>query len=256
MRIDYHEPKLSYTSSPGKQQRQQRTEQAGIGILAVVVIALLSGGGGFGAGWFFSQKAAKKSFQAAMEQKSLENSPRPEPPAKTAPAASPNPTLPAAAAQPATTASFPASPPQAAPETQLSFYKTLPSGQKSAVLGSGINAKEDKAKQPLQAALPSNLTKPPPPQAPTEPAKPAEKSARQEPSGFTVQLASFSLKSEAETLRSKLAGKGYHAYINESNQGDKGMWYRVRVGKKLDADAAKELAAKLGKGALAIPDRD
>ncbi len=34
------------------------------------------------------------------------------------------------------------------------------------------------------------------------------------------------------------------------------MWYRVRVGKKLDADAAKELAAKLGKGALAIPDRD
>ena len=94
MRIDYHEPKLSYTSSPGKQQRQQRTEQAGIGILAVVVIALLSGGGGFGAGWFFSQKAAKKSFQAAMEQKSLENSPRPEPPAKTAPAASPNPTAP------------------------------------------------------------------------------------------------------------------------------------------------------------------
>ncbi len=130
MRIDYHEPKLSYTSSPGKQQRQQRTEQAGIGILAVVVIALLSGGGGFGAGWFFSQKAAKKSFQAAMEQKSLENSPRPEPPAKTAPAASPNPTLPAAAAQPATTASSPAPPPRLRPKLNSVSIRPFPAARK------------------------------------------------------------------------------------------------------------------------------
>ena len=33
-------------------------------------------------------------------------------------------------------------------------------------------------------------------------------------------------------------------------------WYRVRVGRKLDQEAAKELAGKLGKGALVIPDKD
>jgi hypothetical protein len=40
----------------------------------------------------------------------------------------------------------------------------------------------------------------------------------------------------------------------DSNQGEKGIWYRVRVGKRLDQEAAKELAGKLGKTALVIPD--
>jgi cell division septation protein DedD len=67
-------------------------------------------------------------------------------------------------------------------------------------------------------------------------------------------MASFPLKSEAEALKGKLASKGYHVFIVESNQGDKGTWYRVRVGKKLDQAAAKELAGKLGKSAMVIPE--
>jgi cell division septation protein DedD len=69
-------------------------------------------------------------------------------------------------------------------------------------------------------------------------------------------MASLSLKSEAETLKNKYASKGYNVYIVESNQGNKGIWYRVRVGKGLDQEAAKELAGKLGKGAMAIPDKE
>ncbi len=69
-----------------------------------------------------------------------------------------------------------------------------------------------------------------------------------------MQVASYSLKSEAETLKNKLAGKGYNVNIIESNQGDKGIWYRVCVGRKLPQDAAKELAGKLGRGAIVIPD--
>jgi hypothetical protein len=53
-----------------------------------------------------------------------------------------------------------------------------------------------------------------------------------------------------------LAAKGYNVAIVESFLGDKGTWYRVRVGKHLDPDAAKELAGKLGKGAIAIPEKD
>jgi len=67
-------------------------------------------------------------------------------------------------------------------------------------------------------------------------------------------VASFPQRSGAETLKSKLATKGHQAYIVDSNQGDKCIWYRVRVGKRLEQEAAKELAGKLGKTALFIPD--
>jgi cell division protein FtsN len=113
--------------------------------------------------------------------------------------------------------------------------------------------------------MPTNVTKPALPQPDDEaaqdhpvksaPIKPAN-ATRQETNNLTVQVASFSLRSEAETLRSKLAAKGYNVTIVESFLGDKGTWYRVRVGKHLDPDAAKELAGKLGKGAIAIPDKD
>jgi len=69
-----------------------------------------------------------------------------------------------------------------------------------------------------------------------------------------VQVASFPLRSEAETMKGKLAAKGHKVTIVESNQGDKGIWYRVRVGRKLDQEAARELAGKLGKAAIVIPD--
>lgn len=260
MRIDYSEPKKSY-SSPQASQNRPRKESSGGALIVAVTTGILCLGIGFGSGWLLSQRSAKKAFKAAMEQQSLENSPR-----QTSPQQQPGtPVSPPAAAQPSpggVTPSPAAGSTQKAAEPPLSFYKTLPSGQKSTVLGSGINAKEDKpAKQPLQAAMPANMPRPPNPadeNAPKQPgqAAAAKAAARPDTSGFTVQVASYSLKSEAESLRSKLAAKGYNVGIVESHLGDKGIWYRVRVGKRLDADAAKELAGKLGKGALAIPDKD
>jgi len=211
-----------------------------------------------------SQRSAKKGFQAAMEQQSLENNPQQVKaelpvPQSAAPVATTQPQMGNSATQP------PAAGSPQANDPPLSFYKTLPSGQKSNTLGSGINSINEKpAKQALQAAMPANVTKPAPPE-PDEaaqnqpskavPTKPANAS-RQEAGNLTVQVASFSLRSEAETLRSKLAAKGFNAGIVESNLGDKGTWYRVRVGKHLDPEAAKELAAKIGKGAIAVPEKD
>lgn len=261
MRIDYSEPKQAYVTAQNK--KQHRKEPVGTVTAIVIVTGVITFIIGFGTGWFFSQRSAKKAFQAATEQNSLENSPRQEaaPTAKVQPP--PQPAAPSQQAQPGE-ASPPVAPgTQTAAEPPLSFYKTLPSGQKSNVMGSGINNKDDKAKQPLQAAIPSNLAKPPhpgadanKPVAATPQAAPEKHTAKQDSSGFTVQVASYSLRSEAETLKSKLAGKGYNVTIIESNQGDKGTWYRVRVGKKLDQEAAKELAGKLGKGAIPIPDRE
>jgi cell division protein FtsN len=268
MRIDYSEPKKAYVTSQGASR--PRKEPAGFfkyAIVAAVVIAFIAG---FGTGWFLSQKSAKKSFQAANEQSSLENSPKtevappPKPPQPVQPATVTHPlTDPAAAQQPSAGAQqTPAGgPAPTVPDQPLSFYKSLPSGQKGNVLGSGINIKDDKAKQPLQAPIPANMVKPPPQEpsrGPVEKSSGAEKPATKNPdnSGLTVQVASFPLKSEAETLKSRLAGKGYNAYIAESHQGDKGTWYRVRVGRRLEADAAKDLAAKLGKSSMVIPDRE
>jgi cell division protein FtsN len=262
MRIDYSEPKKS-CSYPQPSQNRPRKEPAGGVLIVAFITAVLSLAIGFGSGWMLSQRSAKKGFMAAMEQQSLENSPQqanaqpstqqPPPPAHTQ-----QPQAGGSAPQPTSTGGA-----QTATDPPLSFYKTLPGGQKSNVMGSGINSKDDKpAKQPLQAVIPANMTRSAQPQSDenaqkqpiqTTAAKPA---ARQDSNGLTVQVASYSLKSEAEIQRSKLAAKGYNVSIVESHLGDKGTWYRVRIGRRLDPDAAKELAGRLGKGAIAIPDKD
>jgi cell division protein FtsN len=267
MRIDYSEPKQSYVIGPGKSKPRPRKEPVGLITSLVVVTGIIAFLGGFGTGWFFSQKAAKKSFQAATAQNSLENSPKqpsapaPPPQPKPQPAQQPE----AGQPQPAPGGSVPQTDPgsQTLPEPPLSFYKTLPSGEKNNIMGSGINARNEKGKQPLQAAIPSNVIKQPQPagndaKPAADKTQPSDKSPfkTHDAGGFTVQVASYSLKSEAESLKSKLANKGYNVAIIESNQGDKGTWYRVRVGRKLEQDAAKELAGKLGKGAMVIPDRE
>ena len=267
MRIDYSEPKKSCSSSPQSSHNRPRKESSGIfiGVAFTGLICLVIG---FGSGWMFSQRSAKKSFKAAMEQQSLENTPQqakalPSPKESAAPSPPPATTQQTQAGGSAQQAGVGTGAVPATADQPLSFYKTLPSGQKSNVMGSGINAKDDKpAKQPLQAAMPANITRQAPPQGdenvqkqPTQ-AAPAKPSARQDSNGLTVQVASFSLKSEAETMRGKLAAKGYNVNVVESHLPDKGTWYRVRVGKRLDPDAAKELAGKLGKGAIAIPDKD
>lgn len=262
MRIDYSGPKKS-CSSPQPSQNRPRRESSGGMLIAIFLTALLSLGIGFGSGWMLSQRSAKNGFKAALEQQSYENSPQQ---AKTNPL--PQKPVPATPAQ-LPQAGSPAQQPDAtvgaqpAADPPLSFYKTLPSGQKNNVMGSGINSKNDKpGKQPLQAAMPANVTRPASPQSDDTPQKQpvqtaaVKQSTRQDSNGFTVQVASYSLKSEADTLRSKLAAKGYNVNIIESHLGDKGTWYRVRVGKRLDTDSAKELAGKIGKGAIVIPDKD
>lgn len=264
MRIDYSEPKKSCSSPQGTQNRPRRESSGGM-LAAVLFTGIICIGIGFAGGWTLSQRSAKKAFKAAMEQQSLENSPQQaKAPAPAQQSAAPPPQSAKLQPQPD------GSPQQAAgggaqgaADPPLSFYKTLPSGQRNNAMGSGINSKDDKpGKQPLQAAMPTNISRPAAPQndetVQKQPAQatPAKGATRQDGNGLTVQVASYSLKSEAETMRGKLAAKGYNVSIVESHLGDKGTWYRVRVGRRLDPEAAKELAGKIGKGAIAIPDKD
>ena len=49
--------------------------------------------------------------------------------------------------------------------------------------------------------------------------------------GFTVQVASYRDRNDAEGLAQRLARKGYQAFVAEAEIPGKGKWYRVRVGK-------------------------
>ena len=84
--------------------------------------------------------------------------------------------------------------------------------------------------------------------------RPAEPVPQKPPGGgkFVVQVASYQSKAEADAVRSRLVEAGLQAYVVESVVKEKGTWYRVRVGRHLDAAAAAELAVKAGKGAIVI----
>lgn len=249
MRIDYSEPRQSYGSSASSPHASRKSDSSsGSSLLTFLVLGGIIFVTGFGTGWYFSQKSAKKAFRAAMEQQSLESvaqAPKKQPetqqPQTIQPAAA-TPTVPQQN-QPGTTSQ------QASPTGQvpLSFFESLPKGQKQAVLGSGINEKP-------KSAPPAVPQPPPAPSAAASTPKPVD--TKNTSSGFIVQVAAFNSAREAEAAKAKLLSKGYSASISEINLNEKGTWYRVRIGRHLEKESATEIANRIGGGAKILPDQE
>jgi cell division protein FtsN len=170
---------------------------------------------------------------------------------------------PVAQVQPAKTATT--APAVVAPKTDtpLTFYKTLPAGGKG-TLGTGLNPKKP---EPLPAPVVREVPQAPAPapaaeavEAPASapaPAAPAASAAAAKTDSavrYVVQVASYREKPEALAAQAKLTGKGIAAYLVESRLADKGVWYRLRVGRHLTKGEAGELAGKAGKGSLVLPE--
>lgn len=64
------------------------------------------------------------------------------------------------------------------------------------------------------------------------------------PKRYTVQVAAFNLRSQAETLRATLANAGLEAYVTENEAGGTSR-YRVRIGDYATRDAARQAAQHL-----------
>ena len=153
--------------------------------------------------------------------------------------------------------------PQPAPDAPLTFYKTLPAGGKG-VIGTGLNLKKPEPAPSVPQEAPVAAPAPPGPEpasapalAPASPtvAAPVAAPAKPETSTrFVVQVASYREKQEAAAAQAKLAGKGIAAYLVESKLPDKGVWYRLRVGRHLTRAEAGELAGKAGKGSIVLPE--
>lgn len=260
MVLDYRERKPVSKNRPRKQP---------LNVFAVLITLAItvSFGAGLATGWLVFRP--KRSQLAVAQQQAVPGQP----------------------GQPATDAQAQAPVPDAQKtgEPPLTFYETLPKGSR-AVIGSGLNPHSPgpsltanpaippppvPAAQSRPAAVPPSAS--PPAKAPSavkpqdtrdkeEPPKPAAatKTPSPPPPGankpvpsretFSVQVASHKDRKEAEAVRDRLVARGMPAYIVESHLQDKGVWYRVRVGRGLEQSAANELATKAGKGAMTIPE--
>jgi cell division protein FtsN len=210
------------------QKNRPRKESSGLLGLLTVAVLVATFGAGVLTGWLLFKGPKKGAAPVAVAQS----------PAKAEPAQ-------AVQQKPLTPA----------PDAPLTFYKTLPAGGHGAI-GSGMNLKKPEPQHPAPPApaapgAPAAATTAPAPAAPA-PATATEE--KPQPGQFVVQVASYRSKQEAEAAQSKLAAKGLAAYLVESKVPERGVWYRLRVGKHLGKSEAEELAGKAGKGAIVLPE--
>jgi cell division septation protein DedD len=62
---------------------------------------------------------------------------------------------------------------------------------------------------------------------------------------YTIQVAAYPDRGMAEDEVRSMKRRGYAAFVVASNLGDKGMWYRVRVGSFSNKQSADKLAGEL-----------
>ncbi len=65
--------------------------------------------------------------------------------------------------------------------------------------------------------------------------------------GFTIQVYSFQDRNRAETALQTLKNSGYQAFLIMSDLGEKGVWYRVRIGGIGDEAAARKMLDEIRK---------
>lgn len=65
--------------------------------------------------------------------------------------------------------------------------------------------------------------------------------------GFSVQVYSFQDRSRAEKALENLKNAGYTAFMEVSDLGEKGTWYRVRIGGLDNEDQAKAMLDQVRK---------
>ncbi len=140
-------------------------------------------------------------------------------------------------------------------KARLSFYDDLV--RDSSPLGSGINQPAPAESRPPASLPPLELADQPivvrgggtqtPAQAPApaqQQSPTATVSAVQTLPAVTaqgshvVQVGSFGSAADAASLRQRLLDKGFPAFLAEANLGERGIWYRVRIGPYVDSDTA------------------
>ena len=147
-------------------------------------------------------------------------------------------------------------------DAKLSFYDDL--SKETTPIGSGINLPPAPAVEtPAAVVPPIDLpeqpivkTAPPVEVAPKAEVVPVNEVAKDADGGLpqvvtggshAVQIGSFGSATDAMALKKRLLKKDYPAFVVEADLGEKGLWYRVRVGPYADSAAAKRAQQFLAK---------
>jgi len=232
------------TATKTRSQRRMEKKQAVLLLVLVLVVSLTS----FTLGVMVGRRGAARDL--AQKQQAAENilvAPVPSRPAAPPPA---NPAS-MTEAKPAEVAKE---------ETKLTFYDDLNKAG-TAPLGSGINLPPAEKKTAPAIKPPLDLPEQPVVEktVPSVPAVSAEKGQpvaaetalimpKVDPKGrYALQVGSFATAGDAGKLKKRLLDKSYPAFVVEADLGNKGLWYRVRLGPYADADAAKSMLSLMEK---------
>ena len=117
----------------------------------------------------------------------------------------------------------------------LSMHPAKPANDQGVVLSDIFHQQLPKTESGNSASTPPQKADPVPPMAiVTTPLDGHE-------AGFTIQVYSFQDKNRAETALQTLKNSGYQATLIITDLGEKGLWYRVRVGGIPDEAAAHKM---------------
>lgn len=133
---------------------------------------------------------------------------------------------------------------------QFGFYDALkktredhslpaPSGEKSA------SRPAPKHRVPKEVTPPVGEKAPPPRKEMVQPEREAPTQIRDKQ--FTIQVASLKDPRTADAMVEKLRMKGYPAYRVEARLGDRGTWYRIRIGSYGERKEASPVLEQLAK---------
>jgi cell division septation protein DedD len=150
----------------------------------------------------------------------------------------------------------------------LTFYETLPEGSQPP-MGSGINLPprtEEVGEAPVDVlsdpppAPAAVAVKPAPVEVKHESVKPRPATTNIAPppakkivsaGNYVIQVASVQNQAGAQDLNTRLSKNGYAAFVEKTDLGSKGIWYRVYVGPFASREAADGAASTLKSSRLA-----
>lgn len=158
-------------------------------------------------------------------------------------------------------------PAEEAADPQLTFYDTLPEGNQPP-MGSGINMpaqptepvaapvdvridREPAAEVVASKPAPAVVKPKPQPIASVAPQPKAVQASAVASGSYIIQVASVQKVDGAQNLSGRLSKSGYPAFVEKTDLGSKGVWYRVYVGPFASKNAADGAASTLKASRLA-----
>jgi len=114
----------------------------------------------------------------------------------------------------------------------LSLHPNKPLGDQGMVLNDIFH------QQVVQTSVPSEQ---PPKADPVPPMAIVTSPVNGHETGFTIQVYSFQDRDRAQAALQALKNNGYQAFLVMSDLGERGVWYRVRVGAITDEAAAQKM---------------